>query len=306
MSTPARPRPRELDGIVLLDKPAGLSSNDALQRVKRLFKARKAGHTGNLDLPATGLLPLCFGEASTVCGFLLDAAKTYVSVFRLGARTTTGDAAGEILETASLAGVTRPRVEEVLGRYTGDILQIPPMHSAIKRDGQPLYKLAHRGLSVERTARPVRIHTLELLALRSDEMEVRVRCSKGTYIRTLAEDIGAELGCLAHVAGLRRTEVGVYALEDALTLEQMEALAARGTDALDARLLGMDTALAREPDVALSDDASYYLRQGQPVLVPHAPTSGLVRIYDRAHQFLGIGQVLDDGRIAPRRLIKQP
>lgn len=303
--TPAGPaRWRDVHGILLLDKPPGISSNDALQRVKRLFQARKAGHTGNLDVPATGLLPICLGEGTKVCAFLLDAGKTYESVFRFGARTTTGDAAGEIVETASTEGLTRSAVQAAMRELTGEILQVPPMHSAIKHQGQPLYKLAHKGMTIERTARPVTVHRFELLGFDGREARVRVTCSKGTYIRTLAEDLGGRLGCLAHVAELRRTGVGTYRIEDAWTPEALTRIAEDGLGALDACLLGIDSALAEQPEVALSDDASYYLRQGQAVQVPHAPTGGLVRIYSRGREFLGIGEVLDDGRVAPRRLLR--
>lgn len=296
-------RYRNISGIVLLDKDPGLTSNEALQAVKRLFQARKAGHTGSLDPLASGLLPVCLGEATKVSGFLLDANKRYWVRCRLGQRTTTGDAEGEILETRPIAGVDRARIERVLEGLEGPQQQIPPMYSAVKHQGQRLYKLARQGVEVERKPRPVVIHTLTLLQLEGEVLEFDVRCSKGTYVRTLAEDIGAALGCGAHVTALRRLAVGPYDGAEMVSLETLRGLAAQGMGALDAVLLPMESALAEWPDVRLSDDAAYYLRRGQPVLVPHAPTRGLVRLYARDRRFLGVGQILDDGRVAPRRLI---
>lgn len=294
---------RNISGIVLLDKDPGPTSNEALQAVKRLFQAQKAGHTGSLDPLASGLLPVCLGEATKVSGFLLDANKHYWVRCRLGQRTTTGDAEGEVVETRPVEGLDPARVERVLEGLEGPQEQIPPMYSAVKHQGQRLYKLARQGVEVERKPRPVVIHTLELLRFEGDTLEFDVRCSKGTYVRTLAEDIGAALGCGAHVIALRRLAVGPYDGVEMVDLETLRRLAAEGAGRLDTVLLPMESALAEWPDVRLSDDAAYYLRRGQPVLVPHAPTRGWVRLYARDRRFLGVGQILDDGRVAPRRLV---
>lgn len=295
---------RHISGILLLDKDAGMSSNQALQAAKRMFDARKAGHTGNLDLLATGLLPVCLGEATKVTGFLLDAEKGYDAEFVLGAVTSTGDAEGEIVERHAVPDLTVARIEEVLRSLLGELEQIPPMHSALKHRGQRLYALAHKGIEVERKPRKVTIRELRLQAFSGSRLRVSVLCSKGTYIRTLAEDFGRRLGCGAYVGALRRTAVGPFRLADAVTLDQLQgALTSGGVPALDRHLLGIDSALVSEPAVSLSRDAAYYLSHGQPVMVPHAPVRGLVRLYDEQRQFLGVGHVLDDGRIAPRRLM---
>ncbi len=304
-----RSRGRNLNGILLLDKPVGMTSNAALQTVKRLYQANKAGHTGNLDPMASGLLPICMGEATKMSAFLLDANKRYRGVCKLGVRTTTADAEGEVIETRPVTGVDEARVREVLAAFTGTIEQIPPMHSAIKHQGQPLYKLAHQGQVVERKPRTVHIYDLELVRLEGDELEIEVHCSKGTYIRTLAEDIGAALGCGAHLSQLRRSEAGPFRLEDAISLADLQALAAEHADegmaVIDALLLPMETALADWPALKLSRNSAFYLRQGQAVLVPRAPTSGWVRLFEDDAQFIGVGQILDDGRVAPKRMIGQ-
>jgi tRNA pseudouridine55 synthase len=293
---------RDVHGILLLDKPVGRSSNAALQDVKHLFGARKAGHTGSLDPLASGLLPICLGEATKVSGFLLDAAKSYWLRCRLGVSTTTGDAEGEVIETRAVPALTRNGVEAVLARFVGRIEQVPPMYSALKHQGERLYKLARQGIEVERKPREVVIHALTLLELGSDELTLEVRCSKGTYVRTLAEDIGRVLGCGAHVSALRRTALGPFGEASMVTLETLRAHAEQGQAALDALLLPMDQALADWPEVRLNADSAYFIRQGQPVQVPRAPVQGWVRIY--AEQgFLGIGEIMDDGRVAPRRLL---
>ncbi len=294
---------RNVQGIVLLDKPIGLSSNEALQVVKRLFNARKAGHTGSLDKLASGLLPICLGEATKMSSFLLNADKHYLATFKLGVKTTTGDAEGEVVLTRSTSGVSSEQIPQVLSGFTGEIEQIPPMHSAIKYKGKPLYKLAHQGIEVERQPRRVTIHSLALLAFTGDELKVEVRCSKGTYIRTLAEDIGEVLGCGAHASALRRIGAGPYDNDKLLTLDELRAMAEQGEDVLDAVLLATESAVEHWPNVKLTDDVAYYVRQGQPVMVPHAPTRGWVRLSAASRGFLGVGEVLDDGRIAPRRLI---
>lgn len=296
---------RNVDGVLLLDKPVGLTSNQALQTVKRLFEARKAGHTGSLDPLASGLLPLCFGEATKLSGFLLDADKHYWVRMRLGVTTDTGDADGEILATQPVGALDTSRLQGILQRYVGEIEQIPPMYSAIRHKGRRLYELARSGEHVEREPRRVVIYRLALVGLNGDEVEVEVHCSKGTYVRTLVEDIGAALGCGAHVVALRRTAVGPYGSAGMVTLDRLRRLADEGgSKALDALLLPVESALQKWPDVQLTDDAAYYLKMGQPVLVPRAPTAGWVRLYSRNRRFLGVGEILDDGRVAPRRLLR--
>ncbi len=299
-----RVKGRVVNGILLLDKPSGMTSNEALQKVKWLYFARKAGHTGSLDPLASGMLPICLGEATKVSGFLLDADKRYRVRCRLGERTTTGDAEGEVLETRPVGELDEAQVEAVLARFRGTIEQVPPMYSALKHEGQRLYKLARQGVEVEREPRQVEIKELRLLALQGDRLDILVHCSKGTYVRTLAEDIGEALGCGAHVAGLRRTAVGPYREDQMVTMERLEQIREQDKHALDDLLLPVESALVQWPDVELTADASFYLQQGQPVLVPHAPTSGWVRLYERGHRFIGMGQILDDGRVAPKRLMK--
>ena len=294
---------RRVNGILLLDKPSGLTSNAALQAVKKLYRARKAGHTGSLDPLATGLLPICFGEATKVSGFLLDADKDYRVTCKFGERTTTGDAEGEVLEQHPVEDLSEDRLREVMQGFLGDIEQIPPMYSALKHKGERLYKLARAGVEVEREPRQVTIHALELLTLTPPLAEIRVHCSKGTYVRTLVEDIGAALGCGAHVSGLRRLGVGPFDDSHMIDMEGLQAVAAESEHALDQLLLPLESGLAQWPDVRLSSDAAFYLRQGQPVLVPKAPTAGLVRLYEGESRFLGVGEILDDGRVAPRRLM---
>ena len=299
-----RQRGRPVDGVLLLDKPKGMTSNAALQTVKRLLDARKGGHTGSLDPLATGLLPLCFGEATKISAYLLNADKRYLTEIKLGERTTTGDAEGEVVETRPVPSLDAATVESVLARFCGEIEQIPPMHSAIKYKGEPLYKLAHQGKEVAREPRRVTIHALELVSLEGDRLVLDIRCSKGTYVRTLAEDIGEALGCGGHVSELRRTEVGALTVDDAVTLETLQqAREEGGPQALEQYLLPMGEALRDWPGVQLKGDAAYYLRMGQPVLVPRAPTEGWVRLYEE-DRFLGVGEIIDDGRVAPRRLVK--
>jgi tRNA pseudouridine55 synthase len=299
---------RDISGILLLDKPRDLTSNEALQRVKRLYQAAKAGHTGSLDPLATGLLPLCLGGATKFSTYLLDADKRYRVGVRLGQTTTTGDAEGEMLATATTEGLDEERVRAALSGFLGEIEQLPPMYSAVKHQGQRLYKLARQGIEVERTPRTVVIYALELRALHLPEVELDVHCSKGTYVRTLAEDIGAALGCGGHVIALRRTGVGPYVEPEVpfVTLDEIERLARseeEGFRELDALLLPLESALGHWPAVRLSEDAAFYLRQGQAVLVPQAPTEGLVRLHDPSGKFIGVGEILDDGRVQPKRLL---
>ncbi|MDG4550634.1 MAG: tRNA pseudouridine(55) synthase TruB [Candidatus Contendobacter sp.] len=302
MTAPGR---RSVSGVLLLDKPVGWTSNAALQTVKRLYRARKAGHTGSLDPLASGLLPLCLGEATKLSGLLLNADKAYRFTCRLGVVTATGDAEGEILVTRPVGPLNREQVKIALRRFTGAIRQTPPMYSALKRDGQPLYKLARKGIEVERAPREVTIHDLRLLRLEGEELECELRCSKGTYVRTLAADLGEALGCGAHVTALRRIAVEPYDAARMVTLETLRERAERSLEALDEVLLPADSALPDWPVVRVGGDAAFYLRQGQPVLVPRAPTHGQVRLYDGEERFLGIGEILDDGRVAPRRLLLQ-
>lgn len=303
MARRKRQRGRNISGVLLLNKPLGITSNKALQKVKYLFDANKAGHTGNLDPLATGLLPICFGEATKLSAFLLDADKQYLGTIKLGKRTTTADSEGDIIEERPIdASIDRARVLEVLQQFTGEIEQIPPMHSALKVDGQPLYKLAHKGIEIERKARKATIFSLELLRFEGDEVDIDVHCSKGTYIRTLAEDIGAALGCGAYLSKLHRTRVGSFSEAGSVTLERLNELAEQGKEALDECMLPLEATLTDWPSVELSESMSFYVRQGQAVLVPNAPTEGWVRLISPGKRFMGVGQVLDDGRIGPKRL----
>ena len=302
-----RRRGRAVDGILVLDKPIGLSSNQVLQRVKRLYFAAKAGHTGSLDPLATGVLPLCFGEATKFSQYLLDADKSYASTFVLGTVTATGDAEGPVLEDRGASGITKGDVIAALQAFEGEIEQIPSMFSALKKNGQPLYKLARQGLEVERKPRPVVIKALQLRGFRDGarpEVDIHLECSKGTYVRSLAEDLGRALGCGAYVSALRRTRAGPFCIEDSLALSTLEALQdSSELPTLDGFLLPADAALAALPLVRLSESGGFYLRRGQPVVVPNAPRDGIVRVALETGEFLGIGEILDDGRVAPRRLI---
>jgi len=298
-----RRKGRDVRGIVLLDKPVGIGSNEALQIVKRLFTARKAGHTGSLDRLACGLLPVCLGEATKLSGFLLSADKRYEAVLQLGIKTSTGDAEGEVREQRPVGKLSRREVESVLAQFRGEMDQIPPMHSAVKHNGQRLYKLARQGLVVERKPRRITVHELTLSRLEEDRLGIEVLCTKGTYIRTLAEDIGEALGCGAHVAFLRRTGSGPFHADGMVGLDVLRTRAEQGMQHLDEVLIPMQTALPAWPEVNLTDDLSYYLRKGQAVLVPHAPTDGWVKLFGVRDRFLGVGEVLDDGRVAPRRLV---
>lgn len=295
---------RAIDGVLLLDKDTGESSNRALQKVRHLYGAAKAGHTGSLDPLATGMLPVCLGEATKVSGFLLDADKHYRVACRLGERTDTADADGEVIETSPVPALDEGRIREALNRFTGDIEQVPPMYSALKHQGRRLYELARSGEEVERKPRKVRIFSLALERFDDRTLVMDVRCSKGTYVRTLVEDVAAALGTLAHVTELRRLGVGPYEKRPMFTFAELEArLAAGDHQALDELLLPVDSAISDWPVISLDADMSFYMRRGQSVLVPRAPTEGRVRLYTDAGEFLGIGEVADDGRIAPKRLL---
>lgn len=299
-----RSRGREVNGVLPLDKPVGITSNEALQEVKHLYRARKAGHTGSLDRTASGLLPLCLGEATKFSALLLEADKRYLARCKLGVRTTTGDAAGDMVEARTVPPLERSAFEALLARFRGDIEQVPPMYSALKHHGRRLYELAYQGIEVERSPRNVTIHDLQLVDLQADEFEIAIWCSKGTYIRTLAEDIGTAVGCGAHVKNLRRTAAGPFQEQEMVSLMTVRVAAEQGIEALDRLLLGTDSILRDVPALVLQESVAYYLCQGQPVQVPRAPTQGRVRIYDEAGRFLGAGEVLDDGRIAPRRMFQ--
>jgi tRNA pseudouridine55 synthase len=298
---------RDVNGILLLDKPRGLTSNAALQRVKRLYRAAKAGHTGNLDPLATGVLPVCLGEATKISAYLLDADKAYRVECTLGVTTDTGDSEGEVVQTRPVSTPSASAVRHVLEQYTGEIEQMPPMYSAVKHQGQPLYKLAREGRTVERRSRRIRIDALELLAIDGDRVELDVRCSKGTYVRTLVEDIGEALGCGAHVSALRRTRAAPFDDSDLVDAGHLEALVADERSAeLDALLLPVDAALSDWPRVSLPPPMAGYIEQGQAVQVPRAPAEGMLRLYRRepdTERFIGVGRVLDDGRVGPKRLI---
>lgn len=302
MGRRGRQRGRPVNGILLLDKPLGLSSNHALQRVKRLYDARKAGHTGSLDPLADGMLPICFGDATKLSAYLLDADKYYWFRMRLGQTTATGDTEGEILTDEPVGELTHAAIEQVCAEFVGQIQQMPPMYSALKHKGKRLYELAREGVEVEREPRTISIHELVVESVQLPEIEISVHCSKGTYVRTLAEDIGARLGCGAHVTALRRTGVGPYTEYPMYSMEQIEAAAEQGPSALDELMLPIDTALADWPAVTVNADSAFYLRQGQAVLVPKAPTEGWLRIY-HGEDFLAVGEIQDDGRVAPRRLM---
>ncbi len=295
---------RKVNGILLLNKPVGLTSNEALQQVKTIFGACKAGHTGSLDPLASGLLPICFGIATKVSPFLLDSDKRYQVKVHLGVTTTTGDREGEVLETHPIDAVTERTVRDVLPGFLGEIRQLPPMYSALKHKGERLYKLARKGIEVEREPRIVRIHELTLGDFELPEFELNVHCSKGTYVRTLAEDIGKALGCGGHVAALCRNGVGPYTMEQGVNMETLrQASESEGWTSLDRLLLPVDSAIQAWPDIHLSGDAAYYLRMGQAVLVPKAPTQGWVRLYSSSDEFIGIGRIQEDGRVAPKRLL---
>lgn len=306
MEAANRRRPqRKINGIFLLDKPVGISSNGALQQVKRAFGARKAGHTGNLDVLATGLLPICFGEATKVCAFLLDADKRYIADIKLGEVTETGDSEGEVIRRVERFSVDIEAATRVAANFTGEIEQVPPMYSALKQDGQRLYKLARQGIEVERKPRKIVIRSLSVTGLHEGILSIDVSCSKGTYIRTLAEDIGDALGCGAHVKSLRRTEAGPFSIEAALSVSQVHDIS-DGVDSeamLDEKLLPLDRALINFPDIELSEEMAFSITRGQAVRIADAPVEGFVRLYRPKREFIGVGAVLEDGRIAPRRMM---
>lgn len=308
-----RPKGRLVNGIVLLDKDTGMSSNFALQRVKRIYNAAKAGHTGALDPLATGMLPICLGEATKFSQHLLDADKRYLVTAKLGVRTDTSDADGEVVQTREV-NFSQELLEECLEHFRGDTMQVPSMFSALKYQGQPLYKYAREGIEVPREARPITVFELNFVSLEGDDLTLDIHCSKGTYIRTITDDLGEMLGCGAHVTMLRRTQVAGYPYERMVSLEQLEALLAQAQEQeiaprelLDPLLLPMDTAVSDLKEVNLPRDMGDYLMHGQPVQAQGLVEGELVRITlgDEA-EFIGIGTMNDDGMLAPKRLVVFP
>ncbi|QSX34521.1 tRNA pseudouridine(55) synthase TruB [Shewanella avicenniae] len=308
-----RPKGRFIDGIVLLDKPTGESSNHALQQVKRIFNAAKAGHTGALDPLATGMLPICLGEATKFSQHLLDSDKRYLVTAKLGQRTDTSDSDGEVVQTREI-NFSQAQLDAALESFRGDTMQTPSMFSALKYQGQPLYKYAREGKTVPREARPITVYELNFIGLEGDELTLDIRCSKGTYIRTIIDDLGEQLGCGAHVIMLRRTEVADYPTDKMVTLEQLRAITEQEKGSLaalysllDALLLPMDTAVADMPECHLPDDAVAYVMHGNPVRFNGPAAGTLVRItHGEQHQFIGVGSMTDDGQLAPKRLIVMP
>ncbi|WP_372880562.1 tRNA pseudouridine(55) synthase TruB [Psychromonas sp.] len=304
-----RGKGRSINGIVLLDKPTDISSNHALQRVKRIFFANKAGHTGALDPLATGMLPVCLGEATKFSQFLLDSDKRYTVTAKLGVRTTTSDSQGDVVSERPV-NITQQQLDSAIDTFRGDILQVPSMFSALKHQGQPLYKYAREGITIEREARPITVYEVNLLRFEEDEVDLDIHVSKGTYIRTIVDDLGELLGCGAHVSMLRRTQVADYPYEKMVTIEQLEALIEQAKEAdispyelLDPLLLPMDTAVKNYPEVNISDEMGEYVLHGQPVQVFGAPDNTIVRItVGEAHTFIGVGEMNDAGLIAPKRL----
>lgn len=291
-----------MDGLLLLNKPSGITSNRALQIVKRLLNAKKAGHTGSLDPAATGMLPLCFGEATKVCAYLLDADKTYRVTARLGTATDTGDADGQEIATAALPDLSADDWDVILQSFAGDSLQIPPMYSALKQAGKRLYELARKGESVEREPRPITVHEIRLLEFTGSRLVFRVSCSKGTYVRTLVEDMASRAGTVAHTARLHRESVGHFRSEDMLDLATVEALAEGNQAALRKSLLPPDVALAGFPPVSLDESAGVRFSGGQAVEVSDRRRTGLARVYGVGKCFLGVGEFAGNGRLAPRRV----
>lgn len=309
MSRPRR-RGRDVHGVLLLDKPQGASSNDVLQKVKRIYNANKAGHTGALDPLATGMLPICLGEATKFSQYLLDSDKRYRVIARLGQRTDTSDADGSVVQERPVA-FSREELDAALESFRGDTLQVPSMFSALKHQGRPLYDYARQGIEVEREARPITVYELQFIRWQGNELELEIHCSKGTYIRTIIDDLGEKLGCGAHVIMLRRLQVARYPIENMVTLEQLNALLDSANEAgtppreqLDPLLLPMDSPASAFPEVNLLPVVAAYFKQGQPVQAANVPTEGLVRVTEGdARKFIGMAEIDDDGRVAPRRLV---
>lgn len=305
MAKRGKKRGRDITGILVLNKGLGFTSNASLQRVKRMFGAAKAGHTGSLDPLATGVLPICLGEATKFSQFLLDADKAYRVTGELGTQTASADADGEVVNTCPVEGITEADLRAVLERFVGEIEQIPSMYSALKHEGQPLYKLARQGVEVERKARKVTIYQIDMLEFDGHQFTLDVSCSKGTYIRNLVEDIGFALDNLAYVVKLHRTGSGPFREKDAITMEELAKVMDNGGHAaLDQLLQPVDAALENWPALQLTDLTSFYMKTGQAVQIPGAPSEGWVSLLEEDGRFLGVGEILDDGRVAPRRLMK--
>jgi len=308
-----RRKGRAINGIVLLDKPLEISSNQALQQVKRIYFAQKAGHTGALDPLATGMLPICLGEGTKFSQFLLDTDKTYQVTAKLGVRTTTSDADGEVVSEKPV-DISQEQLDTALETFRGESQQVPSMYSALKYQGQPLYKYAREGIEVPREARDITVYSLKLLRFEHDEVDLELHVSKGTYIRTIVDDLGELLGCGAHVSMLRRVSVGSYPRDKMVTVEQLEALLNKAKDEkilpstyLDEILLPMETALEGVPKVSVDAMSVQYLRHGNPVQASNAPLEGTVQVYvDDTDEFIGVGQINDDGLVAPKRIVVVP
>ena len=300
---PGRGKGRNVNGIILLDKAKGESSNYALQRIKRLFRAKKAGHTGSLDPLATGVLPLCLGEATKISQFLLDSDKRYIAKVKLGERTDSGDSEGVIIEVQRRIDVDYETLVQTLTKFEGEIKQLPPMYSALKHHGVPLYKLARKGISIKRKVRAVTIHKIGLMNFDNNIAEIDVTCSKGTYIRTLADDLGQELGCGAHVIELRRLQAGVFSIDQCRGSNELEKIKESfGLSGLDKVIVPMERAVEKLPEVVLASETARDIRNGQAVSFHELPKSGLVRLYEKEN-FIGIGIVNADGEVAPKRLV---
>jgi tRNA pseudouridine55 synthase len=299
-----RRRGRPVSGVLLLDKPTGVSSNHALQTARRLLSAAKAGHTGTLDPLATGVLPLCFGAATKFSQIQLDADKTYEAVLLLGQKTSTADAEGEVIETRPVPEITPELLEAMTQRFTGPLAQIPPMYSALKHDGERLYALARRGETVERPARAVHVSRLDLLEFDQSSFEVELDCSKGTYVRSLIEDIGEALGCGAHLTALRRLRVGALDVRQAVTLECLRSLADCDPPALDGCLVPIADALSDLPQLELAPEDAARLQLGQALTLPQPPANGWVAVFTGQRIFIGMAEARD-GLLLPRRLVSQ-
>lgn len=303
MNRPRRKKGRNINGIVVLNKAKGLSSNAALQEVKRIYGANKAGHTGSLDPLATGVLPICLGEATKVSQFLLESDKKYRVRIKLGVRTDSADSEGSVIERCEDFLVKPEDVEAALQQFRGEIEQIPPMHSSLKLNGVPLYKLARKGQTVTREPRAITVYSMELMEFSDDEFELEIACSKGTYIRTIADDLGQLLGCGGHVIALHRMQAGAFTEAGCVTTETLINEKEKfGLERIDEYLVPMDRAISDLPEVNLPSITASCLKNGQAVLVRHLPAEGLVRLYEE-DQFIGIGSIDDDGKVAPRRLI---
>ena len=298
-----RRKGRNINGIILFDKPIKLTSNQALQNVKHLLNANKAGHTGSLDPLATGLLPICLGEATKVSSYLLSADKSYSVRCQLGVRTDSADADGNVIETRVINNISETRIKLVLQQFKGSISQVPPMYSAIKKNGVPLYKLARKGIEIEREPRQISIYDIDLVDFYDNILEFTVSCSKGTYIRTLVDDVGEILGCGAHVTMLRRTRVGPFDVDGLVTWEKLQILQSQGEEAVSQAILPIEEGLKLMPAVTLTEDAAFYLQKGQAVFIPRNKNKGFVRLFMGDNRFLGIGQMQEDGKVAPKRLM---